>query len=70
MMMIDLRTDLEKARDVRNDKICKEYVRIKGETGASDIRVFRKIGEDMELNALTVRRVIIERGLVKERKRA
>lgn len=64
--MIDYRTETEKNRDKRNERICTEYVRQrKLEPNKSRNRIVNQIGESLtpKLQGQTVRKILIDNNL-------
>lgn len=62
--MIDLRTETEKARDERDDKICKEFASIvKAAPEASTGRIASALGEMFGMTRVGILKVLQRRGL-------
>lgn len=69
---MDFRTDYEKRIGARNQKICalyKKYVENNKGQNVANRRIFIIMGKEFGVDPLTIRRVLLECGVITEQKR-
>jgi len=57
-------TEKQKKRVERNERICKEYLFVRQlEPNASRNRIIKKIGDEYELDAMTIKGILVRKGI-------